>query len=219
MEENITLPKDVSWLCTDVAYQEYVERMCALNPSLSRPDPDNARLLPERDHGRVAMLEILQDRTVSREDFDSGPSLLDHFQPRPPAAGGHRRIYVVEGLDPNFIGILGTEFMIDPSFFVRHERTMIWNGWHHGVNDDSPLPSPLNPEESFLIKYFELRFFDALLPDESAACAKTGRFIRLTKLGNDFEPVGIMCRKFSFWSRVEGKGGWDGKRTYRRDLK
>lgn len=158
------------------------------------------------------MLELLQDRTISREDFDSGASLLDHFQHRSPVAAGHHRIYLVEGLNPEFVGILGTEFKMDPSVFARHERTLLWNAWHHGVNDGWVLPSVQSPKESYLIKYFELRFFDAPLPYSSVVCAKTGRHIGLTRFGNDFEPVGIMRRKLSFWSRVEeDNGGWDGR--------
>lgn len=210
MDENVTLPQDVSWFCMDGAYQEHVARMCALDPSLKKPDPKKSRIPPEMHHARVTKLEILQDWTVTREDFDTGASLLDHFRHRPPTAEGLRRIYVAEGLNPTVVGILGDEFMMDPSFFARHERTIIWSGWHHGVSAGSLLPSLLNPEECFLIKYFELRFYDAPLPYSSVRCARTGRHIGLTTFGDCFEPIGITRRKFSFWTRIEDNGGWDG---------
>lgn len=72
----------------------------------------------------------------------------------------------------------------------------------------------------FLAKYYELRDFDAITTF-SLFCARTSRNISVTANtrpdldDRKFEPIGIINRKCSFWSRKYDKKGWDGK--YSRD--
>jgi hypothetical protein len=76
-----------------------------------------------------------------------------------------------------------------------------------------PLPSLLNPEAAFLVKYQELRLSVndlSGLMDYYVACATTGRRIAFLRIGDNIEPVGIVRQKYSYWARKDSNGNWDG---------
>ena len=86
------------------------------------------------------MLEVKANNTVDRYPSDIlGQDDLRTYIHRSSSAGEgpHRRIYVMEGLNPGFISMLGTHFNIDPSFFVAHGQCSGTD--QDGVNGN-PLP-------------------------------------------------------------------------------
>jgi hypothetical protein len=43
-----------------------------------------------------------------------------------PGHGPHRELFILEGLDPCFVDILGQKLKVDPNVFMRHEKTGLW---------------------------------------------------------------------------------------------
>jgi hypothetical protein len=60
------------------------------------------------------MLELEQGKRACRRDFVSVGELSDHFRLSPRAIGADIcRIYIIEGLAPNFIADLADHFLMD----------------------------------------------------------------------------------------------------------
>jgi hypothetical protein len=68
-----------------------------------------------------SLLEVREDGQPSRTNFES-PIELQHYYSQPETANAakvpRRRIHILEGLNLEFISILGNQFSIDPAFFV-----------------------------------------------------------------------------------------------------
>jgi hypothetical protein len=193
--------RDGSWLCSEGSYRDLVKKMCALDPGLAIRDPKNRRVHWPAPNAQVVLLEV-KDCSIERHniDFVQASQLrtrLDHLHSLV-GKGPYPRIYLVEGLTPDFISVLGTEFNIDPSFFVGHERTIIWNILHDGINDNLPPPSMLAPKKIFQIRYYEVAHFLPGFLNFGAACGATGRHIGVTRLSGRFSSSGIVRRKYSF---------------------
>ncbi|OCL07743.1 hypothetical protein AOQ84DRAFT_364717 [Glonium stellatum] len=123
-----------------------------------------------------------------------------------------RRIFLMEGLNPGLISILGTQFNIDPSFFAAHERTILWNPDQDGVSDNNLPPSMQNPMKAFRLKYYEVLKTNPGIQQFGAgrtACSVTGRHVGTSRLNGEFYSCGVLRRKCSFWSSGESNGGWD----------
>jgi len=103
---------------------------------------------------------------------------------------------------------------------MNHERTVVFTSDPTKVSDSLGLPSLLDPNKTFQLKYYEIRQFE--LDKKSswnpvAECAETCRHIGVTKTrpyygyeNPGISPVGIVRRKCAFWSRNNSNGGWDG---------
>jgi hypothetical protein len=212
------VPEDGRWLSAESPYRDYIAAYCELNPNLKTPDSKN-QWSPLRDgNARVAMLEIEHGKKARRSDFSSAAefsaqlkhSSAESAAERPPTG----RIYIMEGLAPDFVAALGDHFFMDPKFFMGQERSTIWGWSHEGCKQTPYLPSLIDSEKMFLLKYYELRDFGPI-KTSSMWCARTGRTISVT--GNtrpdlhdlNFEPIGIGHRKCSFWTQSDEKG-WIG---------
>ena len=103
---------------------------CPFDPSLRKRDPKNNLISWPHPKARVVVLGAKADNTVDRYPGDIlGQDDLRTYIHRSgsPEEGPRRRIYLMEGLDPGFISILGTHFNMDLSFFATHGRTMLWD--------------------------------------------------------------------------------------------
>lgn len=206
------LPKEGSWLCADGPYRDFISKMGAIDPMLTKADKTGHAPLVA-GNARVAMLEIGQNETVQRRDYRGAQDLRRHLESQPSTHSPWRRIYIMEGLAPDFVAVFGTHFLMTPTFFSRHERTVIGSLRHDNPSDMPTLPSLLDPEAAFLVKYQELRLFVKGLStsmDYYVACATTGRRIAFLRIGDNVEPVGIVRRKCSYWARKDSHGNWDG---------
>ena len=210
-------PEDGRWLSAEGPYRDYIAAYCELNPNLRTPDSKN-RWSPLRDgEARVTMLELEQGKRARRSDFASAAELSAHLRHSSRAIGANScRIYVMEGLAPDFIAALGDHFLMEPTFFMGQERTTRWGLSFEGSRNPPELPSLVDSAKSFTIKYYEPRDFGEI-KTFSMWCARTSRNISVTRntrpdLYNlKYEPVGIVHRKCSFWSRKFDKKSWDGK--------
>ncbi|PVH72923.1 hypothetical protein DL98DRAFT_659784 [Cadophora sp. DSE1049] len=208
---------DEKWLCTAGPYLDYVTKMDALYPGTGTPDPLNHHIGSRVGQSRSVVLERTADHRWSRQIFNSHIEIKDHFREREesqrlkPVATSKQRIYILEGQDPQFVEAYGSYFFMDPKFFVRQERNDLWNLKMGGsvIQDTGVLPSLVDPERYFRIKYREVREFGHQLRDWRTVCALTGRHLAAIGFEGRLDTTAAVARKFSYWSRVGGNDSWD----------
>jgi hypothetical protein len=202
------------WLCAPGRYQDYVASLCSLNPTLETEDRSNTWAPLKHRKARISILEVREDGQPSRTNFES-PIELQHYYSQPETANAakvpRRRIHILEGLNLEFISILGNQFSIDPAFFVDQERTSIYEINHEGVRMLGNMPSSSDPKNQFLMKYFEVRHLSARLkPTDKPLCGHTGKLIVVQHGCSKFGTIDIVHRATSIWIQENGES-WDGE--------
>ncbi|RYO67236.1 hypothetical protein AA0113_g4900 [Alternaria arborescens] len=200
-----------SWLCTDGPYREYIEALSGSNPGLKKADPNNEDGPLMKGKALVALLDAPNTGVPGFQttEFKSQKVLCRHFQT---TSHDHnrRRIYIMEGLAPDYIAAVGGHFFMDPTFFQRQERTCVWSNDFTPVSDALPHPSLLDPKQAFHLQYCELRQFNKALENRYFFCERTRRHVGMTASRQKEEStVGILRRKVGWWSRETKNGGWD----------
>ena len=165
--------------------------------------------------GKVAILKFEDKQVPKRTDIIVPADLHNFLQTTSNATNSAtaRRLYLVEAWDPEMIGILGEHFQINPTLLVRQYRAGMWEKTHQSGNTPCPA-STFDPKQSFSITYYEPRSLfphDTELQGRSWRAAENFRHISLSRILGEFDGVGIVHRKASYWSRRTGSGGWDGK--------
>ncbi|KAF2203539.1 hypothetical protein GQ43DRAFT_438725 [Delitschia confertaspora ATCC 74209] len=198
---------DGTWLCEKGEYQEYIEVLTGSNPGLKRPDPKNKNHPLKPGNATVVMLEADSSGTpkFKQTTFNDATHLKDQLLTH---CGDRRRIYIVEGLAQDYISVMGSHFWMDPTFWLRQERTCVWSNDFTPTSDALPQPSLLEPEKTFHLQFCELRQFATALENKPYYCYRTGRHVGLTSIREN-STTGILRRKISFWSREIEQGGWD----------
>jgi hypothetical protein len=198
--------------CCTGPYQQYIEALCGSNPSLRKPDPANKGTPLKPGNAKVALLDAPSSGipTFRRQEFKSNAHLKEHFS----TCGkehNSRRIYIMEGLAPDYIATIGGHFFMDPAFFQRQERSCVWSNKFTPTSDALPPPTSLDPEKMFHLQYCELRQFNKVLPNSPFFCDRTGRHVGMTA-GREEETTtaAILRRKVAWWSTRSSGGGWDG---------
>lgn len=202
-------------------YQRRLASLCSKYPNIRYPNlqypwVNDYKLPPGADKlGKVTVLRLEVERTPTRTDIVVPQDLREFLQATSNAAdfGTARRVYLVEAWDPEIIGILGEHFQINPTLLVRQYRSGMWEKTHQAGNTPC-LPSTFDPEQSFSIVYYEPRFFlphIAEFQGQTWRAAENLRHISVSRILGEFDGVGIVHRKVSYWSRRTGDGGWDGE--------
>jgi hypothetical protein len=147
-------------------------------------------------------------------NFDSLEELgryLQHSQSVRQSSLPHRVLYLLEGMNPDYVTILGATLQVDPAVFARHQRTGFrWSGQKAG--DTPRLLSLVDPAYSFNLDYQELLYFPGGFDQYFLRHAESERHIRATSVAGHFEKVAAVQRKASFWARPQDGGGWEGMR-------
>ncbi|EDU50821.1 CorA Mg2+ and Co2+ transporter [Pyrenophora tritici-repentis] len=210
-----------SWLCAEGEYRRYIEALSKSNPGLKSADPNNAKWPLQNGNAHVVFLDspaIATPKPTKRHagftktEFRNVNDLEKHFhEAKKDENHDRRRIYIMEGLAPDYIAQVGGHFFMDPTFFQRQERTCPWSNDFTPMSDALPQPSLLEPEKAFHLQYCELRTFNkALEPNKYYFCQRTGRHIGMTaSRKREKTTVGILRRKVAWWSRKTDNGGWD----------
>jgi hypothetical protein len=207
---------DGSQFSHDDRYHPFLEDYSKLNPNLKTPDIQNKWApLPGRT-AEAMMLETNQG-TMVRRNFSNGTELRDHLHTDTPGRGTGR-IYIVQNLTSDFAEVLNLHFLMDPRLFADQSRNT-----SHGLPNLGSLQTPylqsLMSEEMFLIKYFELRHFldPRVINKFNMWCAQTCRHISTCRCARPelqpyygTEPVGIIHRRCSFWSKRYDNESWVG---------
>ncbi|KAI4957737.1 hypothetical protein J4E86_004876 [Alternaria arbusti] len=200
-----------SWLCANGIYRDYIEALSGSNPGLKKADPNNKDEPLKYGNALVALLDAPATGAsgFTTTEFRGEKELVKHFE-----SAGHnhnrRRIYIMEGLAPDFVAAVGGHFFMDPSFFQRQERTCVWSNDFTPVSDALPQPSLLDPRQAFQLQYCELRQFNKALENRYFFCERTRRHVGMTaSRQKENSTIGILRRKVGWWSRQTENGGWD----------
>ncbi|KAF2435204.1 hypothetical protein EJ08DRAFT_580854 [Tothia fuscella] len=206
-----------NWLSSPGPYQETIKKAINLNPSLAKEDPRNIYTIPRLGNSRLVCLDLELtgapnlDRLKQRE-FSNVIDLkvyLDSYHSSPLLQ--HRRVYIMEGLDPDFVQVIGSHFSIDPSFFLyqeRHPRLEVWDRGNHRAIATPRLPSLSDPKQ-YVLQYPEMRNFNNELIYYRNVCARTGRPILTIGFEGRLDPISTICRKCSIWTTTHPDGSWD----------
>lgn len=193
-------------------YQKYIAACSASNPGLKKPDPKNKDHPLKNGNATVILLDSSASGTPNfgLRQFHSSRDLKNHFKSDEDTLP-RRRIYIMEGLAPDYIAVMGEKFYMEPTFWLRHERTCVWSNLFTPTSDALPQPSLLEPEKMFQLQFCELRQFERTLKNKPFFCQRTGRHVGMTPARQEERStVGILRRKVSFWCRETQPGGWDG---------
>ena len=200
-------------LCSHLAdgkYRAQVASLCTKYPNLRYPDlcaPNSVFAC------KVVAIDLSSEYTPGRRDFTHPAELESYLEATRYATSDEtttRRILLVEGLDPQYVGILGRYFDIEPMLIVRQQRTASWESYHQSGSTPT-LPSLLDPHRTCHIPYYELHYRSQGLNDKTQwRCADSGRQLTWSRLPGTFDFVGIVDRKASYWSQRRGSDGWDG---------
>ncbi|CAN9319732.1 unnamed protein product [Alternaria sp. RS040] len=204
-------PSIGSWLCTDGPYRDYIEALSGSNPGLKKADPNNEDGPLMNGKALVALLDAPNTGVPGFQttEFKNQSDLCKHFQ-NTSHNHNRRRIYLMEGLAPDYIAAVGGHFFMDPTFFQRQERTCVWSNDFTPVSDALPQPSLLDPKQAFHLQYCELRQFNKALENRYFFCERTRRHVGMTASRlKEESTVGILRRKVGWWSRETKNGGWD----------
>jgi hypothetical protein len=191
--------------------------MSGYNPGLLKPDPMNGKKHPlVKGNAQVVLLEASASGVADfkERDFRNTSDLRKHFEndindvPK-------RRIYIMEGLAPDYIDVIGSHFFMDPSFFLRQERTCVWSNDFTPTSDALSQPSLLLPKKEFHLQYCELRQFTDVVENVPYFCKRTGRHVGMTPARRAEESTtGILRRKVSWWCMKRDGEGWDGTQYF-----
>ncbi|CAN9191651.1 unnamed protein product [Alternaria alternata] len=113
-----------------------------------------------RPPGRCYCLEF-KDESVSVIDegvFESAGALRGYLQKKPATQSRnekHRRLFILEDMEPDYVDALGHHLGVDPLVFSEQMNT--WNFTDSWSIPHRGLPSMSIPEQSFTLRYYELR--------------------------------------------------------------
>jgi hypothetical protein len=136
-------------------YQDFITGMAAMLPNLAGSDPRNKALSLEKRRATVKMIAFKKDSEPKVQDFQVAKDLKLHFDQRLQAAKTvpsnepKRHIYILEGLNGEFIATLGEYFYMDPLFFIEQEVISRWNKNHSPPQLTEPLPSLVHHRSHF----------------------------------------------------------------------
>ncbi|KAH8646427.1 hypothetical protein BGZ61DRAFT_488276 [Ilyonectria robusta] len=183
--------EDGSWLSTPGSYQDFIKSLCWADPTLRKRDRKAIkRGVPWPGCTPQLVVLDVQGETISRDLETSDPDKIrEHFELRKSETNpGRRMIYMLEGLSPAFIGVLGSRFMMHPTFFANHNRVSRAAVNHRG--EENLLPSIAAGKDHVCLKYSEL--------------------VALPVGFGEFSEISMLSRKCSFWScSTTPAGGWD----------
>jgi hypothetical protein len=121
-------------------------------------------------------------------------------------------VYLLEGLNPEYIGILGHELRVDPEIFSSHERSSIYLRLPHEISLAPRLPSLLKNAPSFTASYYDPRAVEQPLESFTISCGESGRDALTTRLKGEWERVVILNQKCSIWENSsKDLNNWNSK--------
>lgn len=200
-------------LCSHLAdgrYRAQVASLCTKYPNLRHPDLSAPKSVSV---GKVVSIDLSGGDTPVRRDFADPAELESYLEATRYKSSDEsttRRILLIEGSDPQYVGLLGSYFDVEPMLIVRQQRTASWESYHQSGNTPA-LPSLLDPRRTCHIPYYDLHYRLQGLNDKTQwRCADSGRQLTWSRLPGTFDFVGIVDRKASYWSQRRGSDGWDG---------
>ncbi|XPS80647.1 hypothetical protein M3J07_012621 [Ascochyta lentis] len=199
-------------------YHKYRKALASASPVLKDSDPTQIHPVLQDGNAIVVLLESSRPNLTDfrATEFVTAGGLHLHLT-RAGCIGTINRIYVVEGLSPDYVSVLGHHFSIDPKFF---QQQLLHHG--NGFNlEDTKNPLLLRRDldshshepcagDAFHLQYCELRKFDRVIEDLPFVCPMTGRAIdMLSRHFQEESTTAVLRRKVSWWNRSRPDGSWD----------
>jgi len=181
--------------------------------------------------GRCYGLQFNDDGVSLLEDYPGGfgsPQALREYLEHHPAEASreknHRRLFILEDMEPSYVDILGDHLGVDPLVFSEQMNT--WNFSDSRSIPHRGLPSLTQPNQSFTLRYYEIRSLndassvDALTYQMTFAVNRRRyerwRDVDLPTFGNWEDSRHAFIRRCaSFWTSQKPDSsskalGWDG---------
>ncbi|KAI1374085.1 hypothetical protein F4677DRAFT_179406 [Hypoxylon crocopeplum] len=208
---------DGLWIAPDGEYQDLVRDLCGSDPRLCQPDEKMSgyEVHWSSRQCRVLALEFQHNGSdgatpvsLPPHEFRDAETLRRHFSEQ--QEQHTNTVYIVEGANRDFVGVLGPHFNLHPSAFMEYERIRAVAG-PPNQGQSTVLASNYATRDYICLSYQEL----VLVPDPvrgkfRARCPDTARLIRGARLNGEFGKVGTVHRKCVFWSRTRpANDGWD----------
>ncbi|KAL4875212.1 hypothetical protein BJY04DRAFT_167406 [Aspergillus karnatakaensis] len=189
----------------DSPYATLSRALCAADPRLQ-----NWRVDTKPNPARVVALEIHPDQSAEWiNEFIDPQSLRDKLATPSTESS---TVYILEGITPAFVDILGIHFDLHPSVFLDHERLVALAGSATGEAGGIPFlaSAAIQARDHITMKYHEPLLLSPVPEQFRNFCEASGRHIAVTRILGAFSPVGLARRKCSFWSVPRTTGnGWD----------
>ena len=203
-----------SGLFGDGTYSKDVDRLKEKFPLLRFRDFNLYNSLEDKAlrRTRAAKFRFRNDSTVERMDFPTLETLRQSFSTVETLSSSSepcRELYMVEGLDPQYVSVLGDALQVDPNVFMRHERTVLWQYLHESAIVPQ-LPSLIDSNKSFTLDYCELVHFLQPFEHYAVRTAENERLVDATRIDNNWNKVGVVQRRASFCARHLKSKGWQG---------
>jgi hypothetical protein len=178
--------------------------------------------------GRCYCLQFEAEKVTAAtghsQGFASPAELATYFIKHPAKSSReqkHRRLFILEDLDPGYIDVLGHELGVDPLVFSEQMNT--WNFTDSTSVPHRGLPSLCTPKQSFTLRYYEIRTLDDSKSVDALTLQMTfaanrrryerWRDIDLPQSGIKDNRHAFIRRCASFWTSQEPDHkdqGWDG---------
>jgi hypothetical protein len=195
-----------------------VERLSERHPNLIflRNELLRAKNTKDAERGRAAVVEFFDDNRLPKSkiwessEASEGSEALESYLHKP-CSGLCGRLFLLEDIATNYVETFGHHFCIDPSIFARQLRTNSWESSDE-ASSPTPLQSTSDHESIFSLCYPELVKFlgSEVQIKESLSChSNVYRYINAIRQKSFFDGIGIVHRRFSFWSRKHDSGFWD----------
>jgi hypothetical protein len=169
---------------------------------------------------------------VGEGGFESPVTLRTYLEDNPATRSRknkHRRLFILEDMEPDYVDALGHHLGVDPLVFSEQMNT--WNFTDSWSIPHRGLPSMSIPGQSFTLRYYELRtLFDPKSVDvlslQMSFAVNRRRYERwrdidIPSLGKPDRRHAFVRRCASFWtsqnlttSTSTEDVGWDGKQKY-----
>ena len=212
--ETRNLQSDGNWLCPDGPYRNLVKSLIKNDPRLKQRDAKaiaQGTIWPSPKLRIVTMeLEAGMSFKQTAEWSDLG-KFRQHLDSTAASTVGQRNIILVEGLSPDLIDTLGTRFDIHPSFFVDHERVVVFTSNPTRFTDSQTIHSCINWNTSnngLTLKYFEPMEISPSPQSFRLTCADSGRHVGVFRCRGRISPVAVVRRKCSIWPVSHPGGGY-----------
>jgi len=211
--------RESDWLSAPGDYQDLIHKLSALDPRLrSRCNKNIHQNIPwPNPNARLVVLESSDGGVNFGPPVHHAPASLMSYlaaapEPKKGAGAGVSRVFILEGLHPEYIAVLGGHFRMHPSVFVDQERTVVISPFMHQSSDFFTLPAAARTAQHYTMKYYELVGLPPHVLNFRTCCAETGRHIGLTRAKGEFMDVGIVRRKCTVWRQRDVNspdGRWD----------
>jgi hypothetical protein len=211
-------------------HNEYHKALEAVSPIQKGSNSTDVPDILKEGNAIVVLLEITPSSPLQfkEHEFVSAANLQRHLK-RPNVVTVLKSVYVVEGLSPDYVTVLGQHFAIGSEFFQQHQ--LHFGSQSSSNNVDHPLKRPHGRMRSdiqhqfedsrFHLQYCELRQFDRLIDNLPFVCPKTGRDIDMVTERSRWgatSTTAVLRRKVSWWSRSLPNGAWDGRCKFLCDI-